>query len=137
MSPYLIVSPNVLKMYGRENLVMLYCRVSDCTEAEFLDVFLFAVNSTKGFFPPPPPPPSKSCLKLVCNVNIVYGNLKSENSQDYAQKPQRNSRFMNLAFGEYPTVLYSMWLYCIESIRLYCRVSSCGESYCTVEYPVL
>ncbi len=23
--------------------------------------------------------------------NIVYGNLKTENSQDYAQKPQRNS----------------------------------------------
>jgi hypothetical protein len=31
---------------------------------------------------------SKSGLKLVCNVNIVNGNLKSENSQDYAQKPQ-------------------------------------------------
>ncbi len=29
-------------------------------------------------FTPPPPPPSKSGLKLVCNVNIVYGNLKSE-----------------------------------------------------------
>jgi hypothetical protein len=27
-------------------------------------------------------------VKLVCNVNIVYGNFKSENSQDYAQKPQ-------------------------------------------------
>ncbi len=37
------------------------------------------------------------CLKLVCDVNIVYGNLKSENSQDYAQKPQRNCTFMNLA----------------------------------------
>jgi hypothetical protein len=22
-------------------------------------------------------------LKLICNVNIVYGDLKSENSQDY------------------------------------------------------
>jgi hypothetical protein len=29
---------------------------------------------------------SKSDLKLVCIVNIVYGNLKSENFQDYAQK---------------------------------------------------
>ncbi len=29
--------------------------------------------------------PSKIGLKLVCNV---YGNFKSENSQDYAQKPQ-------------------------------------------------
>ena len=36
-------------------------------------------------------------LKLVCNVNIVYGNLKSENSQD-AQKPQRNCA---------PTFMYS------------------------------
>ncbi len=30
-------------------------------------------------------------LKLVCNVNIVYGNLKSENSQYYAQKPHLRS----------------------------------------------
>ncbi len=45
----------------------------------------------------------KSGLKLVCNVNIVYGNLKSENSQDYAQKTQRNCTFsytfMNSASG--------------------------------------
>jgi hypothetical protein len=34
-----------------------------------------------------PPPLSKSGLKLVFNVNILHGNLKSENSQDYAQKP--------------------------------------------------
>jgi hypothetical protein len=37
------------------------------------------------------PPPSKSGLKLVC------GNLKSENSQDYAQKPQQNCTFINSA----------------------------------------
>jgi hypothetical protein len=37
--------------------------------------------------------------KLVCNVNIVYRNLKSENFQDYAKKPQRNCTFMNLASG--------------------------------------
>jgi hypothetical protein len=36
-------------------------------------------------------------FKVVCNANIVYGNLKSENSQDYAQKPQRNCMFMNSA----------------------------------------
>jgi hypothetical protein len=46
---------------------------------------------------PPPHPPSKSGLKLVCDVNIVHGNLKSENCQDYAQKPQKNGPFMNLA----------------------------------------
>ncbi len=39
---------------------------------------------------PSPPPLSKSGLKLACNVNIVYGNLKSENSKEYTQKPQRN-----------------------------------------------
>ncbi len=35
----------------------------------------------------------KPLLQLVCNVNIVYGNLKSENSQDYAQKPQQVHEF--------------------------------------------
>ncbi len=44
-------------------------------------------NSFKSFPPchsqsPPPPLSKKSSLKLVCNVNIVNGNLKSENSQD-------------------------------------------------------
>jgi hypothetical protein len=47
----------------------------------------------------PPPALSKSGLKLICNVNIVYGNLKSENSQDYAQKPQQNCTFRNPASG--------------------------------------
>jgi hypothetical protein len=45
----------------------------------------------------PLPPLSKSGLKVVCNVNIVYGFLKSENSQDYAQKHQRIFTFMNSA----------------------------------------
>ncbi len=49
----------------------------------------------------PPPPLSKSGLKLVCNVNIVNGNLKSESSQDYAQKPQRNCTFMNSGSGRF------------------------------------
>jgi hypothetical protein len=40
---------------------------------------------------------SKSGLKLVFNVSIVYGNLNSENSQDNSQKPQRNCMFMNSA----------------------------------------
>ncbi len=44
-----------------------------------------------------PPYLSKSGLKLVCNVNIVFGNLTSEDSQDYAQKSQRNFASMNSA----------------------------------------
>jgi hypothetical protein len=93
-----------------------YCTSSGCksqettTEVEFLNVigtkllrvFLLAIHSHhhSRFLPPPPPPPSKSGFKpLVCNLNIVFGNLKSENSQEYAQKPQRNCTSMNLASG--------------------------------------
>jgi hypothetical protein len=53
--------------------------------------------------PPPPTPQSKSGWKLVCNVNIVYGYLKSENSQNNAQKPQRNCTFMNSVSGHVTT----------------------------------
>ncbi len=71
-------------------------------EAEFLDVI--GAKSLKSFPPCYSQSPllilhsspwRKSGLKLVCNVNIVYGNLMSENSQYYAQKPQGNSTFMN------------------------------------------
>ncbi len=47
-------------------------------------VLLFTVTSTNGRILLPPPPLSKSGLKVVCNVNILY----DENSQDYVQKPQ-------------------------------------------------
>ncbi len=58
----------------------------------------FTVTSTSGFYPLPP---LNQCgLKMVCNVNIVYGILKSESSQEYAQKPQRNCMFMNSASEE-------------------------------------
>ncbi len=72
------------------------------TEAEFLEVlgqkpefFSLLFTSTNG----PSPSLNKSGLELelVCNVNIVYGNLKSENSRDYAQIPQRNCTFINSA----------------------------------------
>jgi hypothetical protein len=32
-------------------------------------------------------------------MQTLYKDLKSENSQDYAQKPQRNRAFMNSASG--------------------------------------
>ncbi len=57
-----------------------------------LRVFLYYRDFTH-----PSPPLSKSGLKLVCNVNILYGNLMFEISQDYAQKPQGNCTFMNSA----------------------------------------
>jgi len=47
-----------------------------------------------------PPPPLGKVFETGFNVNIVYGNLKHENSQDYSQKPQQNCMFMNLATGK-------------------------------------
>ncbi len=58
---------------------------------------LFVVTSTNGFYFHPPPPLRKCSLKLICNIKNVYGNNKSENSQYYAQKSQRNCSFMNSA----------------------------------------
>jgi hypothetical protein len=68
-------------------------------KSEEFSSLLFTVTSTNGFYSPPPPPPSlsKSGLKLFCNINILYGNLESENSQDYGQKPPRNCTFVNSA----------------------------------------
>jgi hypothetical protein len=68
----------------------------------------FPEDSTLLTYFTPPLPMSKSGLKLVCNVNILLRNLKPENSQDYAQKHQRNCTFMNLASGNpmYAKVLH-------------------------------
>jgi hypothetical protein len=59
-------------------------------------------------------------LKLVCNVNIVHGNLKSENSQDYAQKPQRNCTFMSSASG--------VKVFCLRPVERYDVVPSLIQS---------
>jgi len=66
-------------------------------EAEFLNViwtkvvgvFLLAIHNHLPLL-------NNSGLKQVFNVILVYGNLKSDNFQDFAQ-PQRNSPFMNSA----------------------------------------
>ncbi len=85
----------------------MWPQVSLTPEAEFLDVntqkssefssLLFTVTSNNWFYSLPSL--SKSGLKLVCNVNIVHGNLKSQNSQDHVQKLQRNCTFINSASG--------------------------------------
>jgi hypothetical protein len=61
---------------------------------------------TNRFYPPPPlpPPPSKNGLELVCNVNMVSWSFKSENSQYYAQRPQRNFTFVNSALKYWTTL---------------------------------
>ncbi len=58
-------------------------------------------KSLKSFPPCYSQSPLLTGFETVCNVNIVYVNLKSENSQDYAQKPQRNCTFMNSASGSF------------------------------------
>jgi hypothetical protein len=102
---YCIISANVAECtvwrQHRSSLRSFPCFFTPLIEAAFLDI----TKSLKSFppcysqSPLPHFPLRKSGLKLVCNVNIVYGNLKSENSQDYARKPQRTCTFMNSASG--------------------------------------
>jgi hypothetical protein len=43
--------------------------------------------------------PDRKQYPLPYGLRNPYRNLKSENSQDYAQKPQRDCKFMNSASG--------------------------------------
>ncbi len=56
------------------------------TEAEFLYVIgtYYSQSPLLTDFTPPTPLEQK-WFESGCDVNIVYGNFKSENSQDYAQ----------------------------------------------------
>jgi hypothetical protein len=48
------------------------------------------------------------CSRLIYSISSSeFGNLKSENSQDYAQKPQRNYTFMNSTSVE--SALFHQW----------------------------
>ncbi len=99
-APRLLEYHRILLLLPECNPFTLWVLPCPTPEAEFLDiigtkvviVFPLAIHShlycTNGFYP---------VWNRVCNVNTVYGNLKSENSQDYAQKAQRNCMFMNLA----------------------------------------
>jgi hypothetical protein len=92
----------------------------------------FTDTSTICFSPPPPPRRQKRGLKLVCNVNSVCeDHIKPENSQDYAQKPQRNCTLLNsasacvlllwfLLLGIFFSFLY--FQHCFK-----CRVGGCWE----------
>ncbi len=46
---------------------------------------------------------------MVCNVNIVFRKLKSENSPDYARNLIKIVRFMNLASVPFCSILYPWW----------------------------
>jgi hypothetical protein len=54
---------------------------------------LYTVKEKGGLFDRRPYP-------LLYGLGNPYRNLKSENSQDYAQKPEQNCTFMNSASGK-------------------------------------
>jgi hypothetical protein len=60
---------------------------NSCNLLQFL---LYTVKEKEG-------KPKKRPNPLPYGLRNPYRNLKSENSQDYAQKPQRNCKFMNSA----------------------------------------
>jgi hypothetical protein len=66
--------------FSRPCLPPLEVELLDIIGTTVLGLFLLAIHSHlyKQFYPHPPL--SKSGLKLVCNVNIVYGSLKPDNS---------------------------------------------------------
>jgi hypothetical protein len=45
--------------------------------------------------------PDRKPYHLSYSIRSPYRNLKSENSQEYAQKPQRNCTFINSASGRF------------------------------------
>jgi hypothetical protein len=51
--------------------------------------------------------PDRKPYPLPDGLKNPYRNFKSENSQDYAQKPQRNFTFMNSASGYNHSILGS------------------------------
>ncbi len=59
---------------------------------------------------------------LYCKYCTVYGNIKSENSQDYAQKPQRNFTFMNSTSEEVPIICNRQ---CVLFIYVSTRLKLC------------
>jgi hypothetical protein len=52
--------------------------------------------------------PDRKPYPLPYGIRNPYRNLKPENSQDYAQKPQRNCTFMNSASGQTPELHYEV-----------------------------
>ncbi len=67
-----------------------------------LIVFLLANHNSQSprILPiPPPPPPTKSDLKLICNVKIEQGNLRSKNSQDNEIMPRNLKKLYVHEFG--------------------------------------
>ncbi len=65
--------------------------------------------------------PDRKPLPLSYSFRNPYSNLKSENSPDYAQKPQQNCTFMNLASG----INLTNTCLCFFSAIYYSNVTGC------------
>ncbi len=70
--------------------------------------------------------PDRKPYPLPYGLRNPYRNLKSLNSEDYAQKPQRNCMFMNLASVQY-TRGKSNWYGC----TLTAKISGTAATWCT------
>jgi hypothetical protein len=55
--------------------------------------------------------PERKLYPLPNGLRNPYGNLKTENSQDNAQKPQRNCRFINWASNLSSYKIEIWWFY--------------------------
>jgi hypothetical protein len=66
--------------------------ISCATSYSFYSALLCTVKEKGG-------KPDRNSHPLSYGLRNPYGNLKSENSQDYALKSQRNCTFMNSASG--------------------------------------
>jgi hypothetical protein len=69
-------------------------------------------------------------LVLVCSVywyvNTVHRNLESENSQDYAQKPQRNCTFMIMNSASEIYYFYSTVCLIKVTVQADCKEQKAG-----------
>ncbi len=86
----------------------------------------YSVTSTNGFYSLPSFPLSRSGFKLVCNVNIVYGILRT--FKIMPQKPQGHCTFMSSASAvrglEKNSLSYFVFFLtkCITNFMVYFRI---------------
>ncbi len=59
---------------------------------------------------------SESVLKMVCSVNIVYGNLNSENSQEFAMQETLTKLFVHEFGYRIQYVWYISYPPCLQTI---------------------
>jgi hypothetical protein len=87
------------------------------SKAEFLDVigtqvlrvFLLVIHSHL-YYGIPPPPRAKWFETVLYNVDVVYGNFKSENSKDCAQPDLKKMYFHEFGFSSQFPIFLSLFL---------------------------